>query len=643
MSTTPYTGVSVVDYLGSVGQASDFNSRANLATKYGITNYQGTADQNTQLLNYLRTTGGNSSTSPAPGTAATTAPNTGTTVVPPANTTSPAFTPTPVDSASIANMVRNGQLDPSQIDSYITGLATNAYTQSGANGTTVHTDQASTLANQIRQSLQGINFTYGGQNYQYTTGGAIKTSTTSNMSNTTGSGTTASTSAIPAPGTAPVQPTPVAPVATPAAPVTPVAPVAPAIGTPVLPVAPAAGGTAGGGVSTYAGPSVVDYLNSIGQSSDFSTRAALAAKMGIQNYTGTSSQNTQLLNTLRNSGGGHDVSTASSAASGAAGGAPASGTSTPGTGSTSAEPINDNASILQNAQTIAKGFGWTAPDPSNSPLNIATNLFTQGLSAFGLNDIQNEIKGFQAQQADLQSQQADDTDTINSNPWLTEGERVNRIAKLGDKYDTKLDILVHQQQLAEADYKTGLDQVQWQVGQAMTAYNAAEASNDKILSEALTVAQNVVQSSNTLKASQASASKPVEVSAGNTLYDPVTKQPIYTAPSKAVSSLTTPATNDAAVRAGVDVSTFQSFPSDVQAFFSQKSDAAIDPIKTALTDVAAGKKKASDFNTQITNGDFGSLSPAVQTFLKSQAAEAEKSAPANSNGTATWWNPLSWF
>jgi len=60
---TGYTGVSIVDYLKSVGQASDYASRARLAQQYGITGYQGTAAQNTQLLNALR---GGAPPSPAP-------------------------------------------------------------------------------------------------------------------------------------------------------------------------------------------------------------------------------------------------------------------------------------------------------------------------------------------------------------------------------------------------------------------------------------------------------------------------------------------------------------------------------------------------------------------------------------------------
>lgn len=53
-ATSSYTGGSIVDYLGSVGQDSSFGNRSKLASQYGISNYTGTAAQNTQLLNTLR-------------------------------------------------------------------------------------------------------------------------------------------------------------------------------------------------------------------------------------------------------------------------------------------------------------------------------------------------------------------------------------------------------------------------------------------------------------------------------------------------------------------------------------------------------------------------------------------------------------
>ena len=51
--------------------------------------------------------------------------------------------------------------------------------------------------------------------------------------------------------------------------------------------------------ASYTGPSVVEYLKSIGQPSSYSHRAKLARQHGISGYRGTAAQNTSLLNRLR--------------------------------------------------------------------------------------------------------------------------------------------------------------------------------------------------------------------------------------------------------------------------------------------------------------------------------------------------------
>lgn len=52
--STRYTGASLVEYLRSVGQPHSYTARAKLARAHGISGYRGTARQNTQLLNKLR-------------------------------------------------------------------------------------------------------------------------------------------------------------------------------------------------------------------------------------------------------------------------------------------------------------------------------------------------------------------------------------------------------------------------------------------------------------------------------------------------------------------------------------------------------------------------------------------------------------
>ena len=52
-------------------------------------------------------------------------------------------------------------------------------------------------------------------------------------------------------------------------------------------------------LANYKGVSIVDGLNSVGYNSSYASRKELAAKLGIANYTGTAEQNTQMLNILR--------------------------------------------------------------------------------------------------------------------------------------------------------------------------------------------------------------------------------------------------------------------------------------------------------------------------------------------------------
>lgn len=49
-----YHGNSIVKYLDSIGEASSYDARKQLANKYGIRNYSGTAAQNIQLLGIIR-------------------------------------------------------------------------------------------------------------------------------------------------------------------------------------------------------------------------------------------------------------------------------------------------------------------------------------------------------------------------------------------------------------------------------------------------------------------------------------------------------------------------------------------------------------------------------------------------------------
>lgn len=71
-----YAGTSIVDYLRSTGEDSSYDARKKLAASKGISGYSGTAAQNTQLLNMLRsaTPAPTVASSPAPAASASAAP-----------------------------------------------------------------------------------------------------------------------------------------------------------------------------------------------------------------------------------------------------------------------------------------------------------------------------------------------------------------------------------------------------------------------------------------------------------------------------------------------------------------------------------------------------------------------------------------
>lgn len=96
---------SIVDYLKSKGQDSSYNNRKNLASQYGITNYAGTAAQNTNLLRVLQSGSKGSAAGPQATNQATTGSN---------------VTITPVNNASAEN--KNSQ--------YLTGYQYQKYTPS---------------------------------------------------------------------------------------------------------------------------------------------------------------------------------------------------------------------------------------------------------------------------------------------------------------------------------------------------------------------------------------------------------------------------------------------------------------------------------------------------------------------------------
>ena len=262
------------------------------------------------------------------------------------------------------------------------------------------------------------------------------------------------------------------------------------------------------GVSTYQGPSIVDYLNSTGQPSDFVSRTKLAAQFGIQNYKGTAEQNTQLLHLLRQ--GETGVSSAESVGAGVSGGGVSDG------------GITGEDTFANDIKSILESFGIKSPNPLESPQNSFTNIYEKIYTELGIPTIKKQYEDTIKAFGDLQNELNGKISDINDNPWFSEGIRVQKIEKLKERYEGKLSILTNQMNLYKGFYDSARDDAQFITGQAMTAYNRQQNLTQDFIFKAIDIAEKRAEAKQKL----------IEVSPGATLFDPQTGQPVYTAPTK---------------------------------------------------------------------------------------------------------------
>jgi len=220
--------------------------------------------------------------------------------------------------------------------------------------------------------------------------------------------------------------------------------------------------------SGYMGPSIVDYLSSIGQPSDYASRAALAAANGIQNYTGTAAQNTQLLQMLRSQGGATGKNASGITTGGTMGG------STQNTGST-----NNIGST-----------GASDPYAGLDPIQKQVKMYTDAASALGLPTIKQQYQSMLDKQKELTDEMNKKISDVNNNPWYSEGIRVKEIQKIQDKYKTDLETYSNLATLYDSLYKQGQAQVEKIVSGAEADVKAANDLAQKQLDAATALAKD---------------------------------------------------------------------------------------------------------------------------------------------------------
>ena len=197
-------------------------------------------------------------------------------------------------------------------------------------------------------------------------------------------------------------------------------------------------------MSTYTGPSIVDYLSSIGKPSDITSRKLLAQSLGIQNYRGTAQENTQMLDTLRKQ-------------------------TPPVAPSATTPPAQPAPATTPTAPATPQVTKMGTPVPT-TPATF-TETYKTALENTGVSSIKKAFDDTQNAYDTLQNKLNDEIAEVGNNPWISEGLRSRKITALQSRYEGKLGILtnklklydsLHQQAQIEAKFLASGEQDQSQ-------------------------------------------------------------------------------------------------------------------------------------------------------------------------------------
>jgi hypothetical protein len=143
----------------------------------------------------------------------------------------------------------------------------------------------------------------------------------------------------------------------------------------------------------YTGNSIVDYLNSQGQASDYNTRAGLAAKQGIQGYVGSAAQNTQLLGMLNKPSGAISADSLAN---------PVQPVQLPPTPTPTPVPPVTPLPQTQDQNPALTDFLKSSSE--NAPVN-QTDIYNQDYANAGIDQKQQQVNDITAQLNDITAQQ----------------------------------------------------------------------------------------------------------------------------------------------------------------------------------------------------------------------------------------------
>src|SRR3990167_1929526 len=198
------------------------------------------------------------------------------------------------------------------------------------------------------------------------------------------------------------------------------------------------------------GTSIIDYLKSTGEPSDFTSRAQLAAQQGISGYRGTAAQNIELLNKVRSKPSG--ISTPQTEVKAQSEVSPNAGSITPIT------PTPQTSSVISQ-------YGFTpeviSAQTNKSPFNAFVDSYQALYKDLGLPSVKSEYEKLTKDYKDIEDRKFEEIADVNEDPWLSESVRQEKIRRIEDRYESKTSSLTNQIKNMESLYSRGQEEVKF--------------------------------------------------------------------------------------------------------------------------------------------------------------------------------------
>lgn len=131
-----------------------------------------------------------------------------------------------------------------------------------------------------------------------------------------------------------------------------------------------------------------------------------------------------------------------------------------------------NVGNLLSARGLTGDLDALATAFESDPITSVKSLYSTLLQESGVPEMKAQFESVLKQQKELDTKYAEQVESINNNPWLSEGNRRRRIGQAQDKYDTKRAQLTAQLQLYQGSMDDAREDAQFVATQTINQFNA---------------------------------------------------------------------------------------------------------------------------------------------------------------------------